>query len=150
MSARALHLEDAPAIAALHALAFDTPWTEQEFADLLAIPGVYGLFDAPRAFILCRAGGGEAEVLTIATDPAQRRRGAGRALLEGAMSIAQAGQSETMFLEVAARNAGALALYLGLGFERVGLRRGYYANGDDAIVMRRALNRPADAPYDIS
>ena len=150
MSPRALHPEDAGEIAGLHALAFDTPWSAREFADLLAIPGVFGLYDPPRAFILCRSGGGEAEVLTITTDPVHRRQGAGRALLQGALAIALAGQSESMFLEVAAGNDAAVGLYQSLGFERVGLRRRYYASGEDALVMRRALNRPAHGPYDVA
>lgn len=150
MSPRALHPEDAGEIAALHALAFAAPWSAREFAELLAIPGVFGLYDPPRAFVLCRSGGGEAEVLTIATDPAHRRQGAGRALLESAMAIALASQAETVFLEVAAGNDAAVGLYQSLGFERVGLRRGYYASGEDALVMRRALNRPANPPYDLS
>jgi [ribosomal protein S18]-alanine N-acetyltransferase len=48
-----------------------------------------------------------------------------------------------MFLEVAADSSGAIALYEGAGFARVGARPGYYARGNnavDALVMRRDLN----------
>ncbi len=51
-----------------------------------------------------------------------------------------------MFLEVAAGNAAAIGLYEGAGFQRVGLRRGYYAKSEgpaeDALVLRRPLNTP--------
>jgi ribosomal-protein-alanine N-acetyltransferase len=45
-----------------------------------------------------------------------------------------------MFLEVAAPNAPARALYAGRGYAQVGLRRGYYAFDIDALVLRRALS----------
>jgi ribosomal-protein-alanine N-acetyltransferase len=86
---------------------------------------------------------GEAEVLTLAVRPEQRRRGAARALLAAALALA-APTAAAMFLEVAADNAGAVALYEAAGFEQVGRRAGYYgrtgAPSIDAIVMRRALN----------
>jgi len=50
------------------------------------------------------------------------------------------------FLEVRPSNTGAIRLYLSLGFEQVGMRRGYYqaANGrEDAAVLRRALRSDA-------
>ncbi len=43
-----------------------------------------------------------------------------------------------LFLEVDAANAAAIALYRGLGFERVAERKGYY-RGRDALVMKTAL-----------
>jgi ribosomal-protein-alanine N-acetyltransferase len=42
-------------------------------------------------------------------------------------------------LEVRASNTAAQRLYAGAGFERRGKRRGYYADGEDAIVMGRSL-----------
>ena len=48
-----------------------------------------------------------------------------------------------MFLEVAAGNAGAIALYQASGFRRIGLRPAYYACPDgtraDAVLMARNL-----------
>jgi ribosomal-protein-alanine N-acetyltransferase len=38
-------------------------------------------------------------------------------------------------LEVAASNAAAVALYAALGFQSAGVRRGYYRNGDDALIQ---------------
>ena len=48
-----------------------------------------------------------------------------------------------MFLEVAADNLAAIALYQATGFAKVGVRKGYYPHPDgakDALVMRRTLN----------
>ena len=53
--------------------------------------------------------------------------------------------ADVMFLEVAHDNLPALGLYEAAGFERAGLRRGYYDRGAagsaDAVVMRLDLGR---------
>jgi ribosomal-protein-alanine N-acetyltransferase len=148
---RPVTADDAFVMAATHALAFDAPWSAAEIADLLRSPGAYafavGETGALTGFILCRAIAGEAEVLTLAVDPAQRRQGHARALLEAAILAAVAANAEAMFLEVAEDNAPAIGLYLGADFARVGLRRGYYEgpNGRrDALVLRRDLNGRPD------
>jgi len=140
MSLRAAPPEDAATLAALHAAAFDRPWNADEIAALMATPGVFALTIDLQGFILCRAIADEAEILTLAVDPARRRAGVGRALVEAAAALAAQGGAGSLFLEVSADNAAALALYAAAGFGRVGLRRGYYVSGADAVVMRRALN----------
>lgn len=140
MSLRAALAEDADILAALHAAAFDKPWGAGEIAALMATPGVLALTIDGQGFILCRAIAGEAEILSLAVTPAARRLGVGRALVEAAAGLAATQAAESLFLEVAHDNVAALALYASAGFERVGLRKGYYASGADAVVMRRALN----------
>jgi ribosomal-protein-alanine N-acetyltransferase len=139
-------LEACFTLADLHDRAFDRPWSAEEFEALLKGPGAFAVLgegDAPQGFILCRAVAGEAEILTVAVDPAARRRGWGAALVEMAAGIAREAGAFEMFLEVAADNLAALKLYEATGFDRVGLRKGYYPHPDgakDAVVMRRTLN----------
>lgn len=137
-------------LAQLHAASFASSWTAEAILALMSTPGALALEhrdgDAARGFILLRTGGGEAEILTLAVAPPWRRQGVARTLVEAAL-IAAAGQAEAIWLEVAADNAGALALYAGAGFEAVGRRPGYYraaqGAGADAVVMRRTLNSVA-------
>ena len=56
------------------------------------------------------------------------------------------GADWTAFLEVATSNVAARGLYGRAGFEAVGLRRRYYADGTDALVLRRTLMLPATRP----
>lgn len=77
----------------------------------------------------------ELEILFVVTDPAFRRRGVGRALLRRAAEAARAEGLARVLLEVASRNDAARALYRGFGFRELGVRRGYYADGDDAVMM---------------
>jgi len=128
----------AAVFAAIHAAAFaDEPWDAESFAVLLGQPGVFGLLDERGGMILCRVVADEAEILTIGVTA--RRRGLGRALLAAGIEHARAMGAVAMFLEVAAGNLAARGLYAAAGFAEVGVRRGYYADGGDAVVLRLGL-----------
>lgn len=129
--------DDAAALAALHADAFPDPWNKAAICELLAGPGVF-VFSTSDGFVMGREAGGEAEILTLAVRPAARGKGLGRALIVAMAAHAQTLGATGIFLEVAHDNPPALALYAGLGFERVGQRKGYYA-GRDAWVLKTPL-----------
>ena len=149
MRLRPAGLADAEALAAAHRAAFGpAAWPAEELSALLTGPGAYALAaeadGAVAGFILCREVAGEAEVLTLAVTPAHRRQGLGRLLLDAAASLAAQAGAEMLFLEVAADNPAAIALYLGAGFTIAGRRSGYYAHGRaepaDALVYRLSLS----------
>jgi ribosomal-protein-alanine N-acetyltransferase len=131
-------------MAALHARSFTTPrpWSEAEITALLASPLVFAL-TRPGAFLLGRVVAGEAELLTIAVHPDQRRAGLGGALVAAFLTESRARGGESAFLEVAEANTAARALYAACGFASAGRRRGYYHRPDgaseDALVLVRSL-----------
>jgi ribosomal-protein-alanine N-acetyltransferase len=130
-------------LATLHARCFTTPrpWSEADFAAFLQDPLAFLLTEGDAAFLLGRAVAGEAEVLTLATAPESRRLGLGRKLVMRFLYQARLRAAETAFLEVAADNAPAIALYGDAGFTESGRRRGYYLRPDgsriDALVLSR-------------
>jgi ribosomal-protein-alanine N-acetyltransferase len=132
---------DAPALAALHEAAFEAGerWDAAAIGVLLAMPGAFGLHIPGAGFVLARVAADEAEILTLAVIPTARRQGHAGALLAGAMAAALLRGAGTMFLEVSDRNAAARGLYAQAGFAEAGRRRRYYADGSDALVLRRAL-----------
>ena len=77
----------------------------------------------------------ELHVTVVAVDPAQRRLGLGRQVLNALLEQARAEGARHATLEVAAGNTAALALYARLGFATAGIRRAYYRNGDDALIQ---------------
>lgn len=138
--------DHAPALASAHAQAFDRPWDETDFREILAQPGVAGfLAEAGDAagVALVRIVGEEAEILTVGVAPWARRRGVARALMAAALGAARGGGAREIFLEVDVGNLSAIGLYADLGFVRAGVRRGYYDRGADgradALVMRLDL-----------
>ena len=80
--------------------------------------------------------GGDADVATVAVLPAAQGRGLGRALLRALLAEAVRRGAGAVLLEVRVGNAAARALYASEGFERLAVRRRYYADGSDAEVMR--------------
>ena len=85
----------------------------------------------------------EAEILTIGIAEGWRRHGLGSRLLEALKRAAERAGARSLFLEVAASNAAALALYAKHGFTESGRRKAYYVRpegaAEDAIVMRCPL-----------
>ncbi|QNE18954.1 ribosomal-protein-alanine N-acetyltransferase [Kribbella qitaiheensis] len=73
------------------------------------------------------------DLLRIAVNPAERRTGIGRQLMSAAL---QRCAGRTVLLEVAESNESAAELYRGFGFTEISRRRGYYAGGEDAVIMR--------------
>jgi ribosomal-protein-alanine N-acetyltransferase len=138
-------------LADLHKLCFFDPWDAEAIARLSGGSGfalLHGMLSRPEGFVIARVAADEAEILTIATHPEMRRRGIARALLHAASQEALARGAATMFLEVAASNAAAIALYVGAGFARSGWREGYYrvpgAPPGDALILKALLPlRPA-------
>ena len=78
----------------------------------------------------------ELHILNVATDPAHRRRGVARFVMDHALAKGRERKCTLATLEVRRGNEAALDLYKDLGFRPVGIRPNYYVDeGEDAIVM---------------
>jgi ribosomal-protein-alanine N-acetyltransferase len=135
----------AAAMAAIHAACFPPRerWSEAAMALQLAQPGAFGLIDPAGGMVLARVAADQAEILTLAVLPAARRAGRAAALLRRAAGLAGAAGARALFLEVGLGNAPALALYAACGFVAAGRRPRYYADGSDALVLRRDITPAA-------
>jgi Fur family transcriptional regulator, ferric uptake regulator len=130
---------DLPKMARLHARCFSQAWSTQALEKLLESPGTFA-FSEPQGFVLARAAGDEAEILTLAVAPEARRKGIARALVVEAARHAGTQGARALFLEVGESNTAARALYEALGFRSVGRRKAYYSPADgDALVLRAEL-----------
>ncbi len=130
-------------LAEIHIECFPDAWPAASMAALLGTPGVTALVatigEQPAGLAIGRLAADEAEVLTIATRPAWRRRGIGRHLLSTLTHELTKGGARSVFLEVSAGNPPAIALYGAAGFAEVGRRPRYYADsghGTDALILR--------------
>lgn len=140
---RAATAADIPQLTAIHARAFARGWDADEFERLLADRAVrahvatLGPRKPPVGFILSHAVPPESEILSVAVVTDRRRRGIGRSLVSFHLARLAVEGISTSFLEVEAGNAAARTLYARLGYAEVGRRRGYYAGGADALLLRR-------------
>ena len=91
---------------------------------------------AVTAFCEILRGVDEAEILNIETLPSHRRQGLAESLLREAFNWAQANARASIWLEVRASNIAAISLYRKLGFQTINTRKRYYADGEDALVMK--------------
>ncbi len=79
----------------------------------------------------------EAEILVLGVDPAWQRRGIASALIADVLRRLDERGIAEVSLEVRSSNAAAKALYAGIGFAEVAVRLGYYADGEDALLLQR-------------
>ena len=86
----------------------------------------------------------ELHITLVAVALEQRRLGLGGRVLEALLEIARASGALHATLEVAPGNGAAVALYRRFGFRDGGLRRGYYRNGDDALIQWLQLTASKD------
>jgi ribosomal-protein-alanine N-acetyltransferase len=131
----------------LHRACFpDDPWQPQEMARVMALVGFFGRVawegDEPTGFALALDLGAECELLALGVAPERRRAGTGAALLRAICAEALRRRRDRIFLEVAADNTAARALYAGEGFIQIGRRANYYrraAGRVDALVLCREI-----------
>ena len=143
---RRMTLDDLPAVMELERATFPADaWTEGMMRGELAdqprtrhyVVAMIG--DEIVGYAGLAAAGDQADVQTIAVRAEHRRRGIGRALLTELLDEAARRGAERVFLEVRADNPPAQTMYERFGFERIGVRRGYYDDGTDAYTMMKKL-----------
>ena len=141
--------EDLSQIAAIEQSSYAFPWSENIFRDCLRVGYICRALDLEGQIIgygVMSLGAGEAHILNVCVRDAFRTVGFGRRLLEHLLERATAAGVSEAFLEVRPSNLSAIRLYQKLGFEQIGIRRGYYQAPDgreDAIVLKLDLSPSA-------
>lgn len=149
---RPIHELDVPAIVAIERAAYQFPWSEGIFRDCLRVGYVCRVLDVGgdlAGYGIMSVGAGEAHILNVCIRDEYRCRGFARKVLVYLMDRARDSGMREAFLEVRPSNTAAARLYHSMGFEQVGVRRGYYqasVGREDAAVLRRVLilNTPGD------
>jgi len=142
---RPMHDLDVPVIVAIERAAYQFPWSEGIFRDCLRVGYVCRVVDVdgdPAGYGIMSVGAGEAHILNVCIRDEYRGRGFARKMLVYLLDRARAAGMHEAFLEVRPSNTTAARLYQSMGFEQVGVRRGYYqatVGREDAAVLRRVL-----------
>ena len=129
-------------VAALEAICFRDPWSENSVASELTNPLSAWLvaLDGERVagYVGSQSVMGESDMMNVAVHPDYRRQGiAEKLVLELVEALKEKG-NHCLTLEVRASNEPAKALYEKLGFQQIGLRKNYYRNPkEDALILRK-------------
>ena len=129
-------------MAEIHAQSFFKGWDDADMWAHIQKDMCFGFGRPLDGFIILSSAADQAEILTIATDPALRRTGIARALLDIAETELVDNGVDTLFLEVAEDNDPAIKFYKGAGFEPIGRRPAYYKRDMGrvaAITYRKRL-----------
>ena len=139
---------DLDAVLAIERACFPRPWTAQHFLAELnsehSIAVVAEQYQLPVGYLCLSVLLDEAELLDLAVEPALQRSGTGAALLSWACAEALRRGATILRLEVRATSLPAIALYERFGFVHSGLRKAYYEQGIDALLMKKRLNAAKD------
>ena len=141
---RPLQLRDLSAIEEIERSSYPTPWSRSMFASELAKPSslCLGAFEQATGkligYLIISRYVDAWHVMNVAVAAEHRRRGIATMLLERLFELTADDVRRGYTLEVRVSNKEAIKLYEKLGFERRGLRRGYYTdNREDALIMWR-------------
>jgi len=122
------------------------PWTAGNFRDSLGSGHICKVFERANeiaGYAVLMPVLEEVQLLDIGIARPFQRKGLGRKLLEELLELACTQKFESVILEVRVTNIAANALYKSVGFNKIGLRRGYYPgpNGrEDAVIMEYKLS----------
>ena len=121
-------------------MCFSHPWSKESLLSELTSRHTICLGakvgETTAGFCLLSVIAGEGTVLQVAVLPEHRRKGIGKLLTAHALQQAKEREAEVVFLEVRVSNASARGLYESLGFKEIAVRKGYYRDGETAIIMQ--------------
>ncbi|HLZ98368.1 MAG TPA: ribosomal protein S18-alanine N-acetyltransferase [Steroidobacteraceae bacterium] len=142
---RPMHELDVPVVVTIERSSYQFPWSEGIFRDCLRVGYVCRVVEVGgdiAGYGIMSMGAGEAHILNVCVREEYRCRGLARKVLLYLIDRARNAGMYEAFLEVRPSNTIAARLYHSLGFDQVGVRRGYYQSStgrEDASVLRRTL-----------
>ena len=146
---RRLAYADLPVVISIERRSFTSPWSpgmfvlEMSKSSTISLAAVQG-DDRLIAYAVFSRYDAAWHMMNVAVAPEHRRRGVASALINGALERIE--PSAPVTLEVRPSNKSAISLYGTFGFRSFGYRKGYYANGEDAMIMWRGDPALAGVP----
>ena len=132
--------EDIDEVVLIENLCFEDPWSREAFKGELSGNNTCVYFVAVSSGKIFGYMGvwhilDEGHITNVAVHPDYRSRGVGRALVENSVAHGSSKGITAFTLEVRKSNETAIELYKKCGFEFAGIRKRYYNNNEDALIM---------------
>lgn len=120
---------------------FSLPWTKDGFLAALEMPKNCFLVTEDEEGVQGYCGYyqvlDEAEIMNVCISAKKRGKGLGSAMMKELLSCAKANDAKSILLEVRVSNASAIHVYESVGFQSVGVRKGFYEQPvEDALIMK--------------
>lgn len=136
-------ISDNTRIEELEKLYFKSPWNLSMLNSCFDASNFYGLVfeDSGKviAYIGCAYDEWDVDILNVCVDKDYRRQKLATKMFEEVIKHFKEKKAERVFLEVRKSNVAAINLYESLGFKEIGVRKKYYENTEDALVMALSL-----------
>lgn len=143
---RLMQLEDVANVFVIDEEVYPFPWTEGIFSDCIKTGHLCIVNEVENKIVAYGVVGmivDEAHILNLSVRGNCQGQGYGRSLLLYLLGLIKKAKATRALLEVRASNQVARNLYGSLGFEEIGVRKGYYPADDgreDAIVLAKAIS----------
>ena len=92
------------------------------------------------AYLIASYNSWDAEIYTLGVDLSYRRQGLARQLISNLKDFCVLNKIESIFLEVRESNVSAQKLYLSFGFKQIAIRKKYYEDTEDALIMEYKIS----------
>lgn len=142
---RTLYKSDLAQLLAIENAVHVAPWAEETFKACFQGNCVGWAAELDKhvvGFILISMSTEECHVLNLCVAHAHQRQGWGKQLLERALAFARENGIRVVYLEVRHSNTRAIGLYENMGFQQVGVRKGYYptvSGREDALILAKSI-----------
>ncbi len=138
---------DIDSVLLIERLSYEHPWNRAKFIDSLNNPRILASVILKNnqivGYSIVQHSIDFADLLNICIHPKHQHQGFGRALFHHLQEQLRHAAIHTILLEVRKSNQSAVLFYESLGFEAIDVRKKYYANGEDAKIMRIESNNKA-------
>lgn len=143
MDIRRVQIGDISAIVEIEKKSYPDPWSRNLFERELHLK-FSNFFVAVKdreiaGYICLWTVSNEGQLTNITVEDKFRRKGLGSILIKYIIDMSYAMKIKKIFLEVRASNYPAISLYEKFGFKKTGIRKKYYSNSDDAVIMSKIL-----------
>ena len=122
-----------------------SPWNKQMLKESISFTNVYKVCleqdGVIVAYLIAGYNNWEAEIFTIGVDVPYRKQGFAKKLLCALKDFCISLNKEAVFLEVRNSNVSAISLYKKFGFKEISIRKNYYENTEDAIIMELKIDK---------
>ncbi len=147
LNLRPMHVDDLDFVMEIENQVYKYPWTRIIFNDCLDVGYCCWVImkgDALLAYGLMSVAADESHILNLCVHPDHQSKGLGTMLLVHLLQIAVERNANMTFLEVRPSNFFAIKMYVGQGFDEIGVRRNYYPakiGREDALILARTVVR---------